>query len=231
MIKKTIIWVSLGLTLGSYAQEKSSANERPKEIEQLLEAVGGQEAWAEAKGFHMLEIAHFGSLKHPLIREYWVDFEKPRIKESTQGILRRQVQALNVDSGWTDREDQELKTWSTSTVGQWNSFWPGIPTRIFHLIAKKDPGLTYNVYEDRIDFFVEGNFAVWIATDVNGNPLAYGRSKNHLETHFLGEILPYGPVNLWKDASEPGGQWKVVMVDYELLSDMSEVSYDLSPKE
>ncbi len=77
--------------------------------------------------------------------------------------------------------------------------------------------------KDRIDFYVDQKFAVWIATDPSGAPVAYGRNDNHKETHFLGEMLPYGPVTLWKEAIEPGGQWRVVMVSYELLKKMPDV--------
>ncbi len=203
-----------------------SQEQEPKVITNLLNSVGGKEVWSRARGFRMLEIAHYANLKHPLIREYWVDFKQPRIKELTRSIERRQVQALNINKGWTNKYDGKIAVWDAKRLSGWQSFWPGIPTRIFHLIASKDPSLTYQVHEDKIDFYIDGNFAVWIATDESGNPVAYGRSMNHKETHFLGEMLNYNSVRLWKEAFEPGGQWNVEMVDYQLLDDLSFISFE-----
>ncbi|RKN79282.1 hypothetical protein D7Z94_13220 [Ulvibacterium marinum] len=197
---------------------------RPERIEKLMKAVGNEDSWRTAKGFHMLEIANFSGLKLPLVRNFWIDFENPRIKIVTESAERIQKRALNIDSGWT-HENGETKEWEVDIVNGYRSFWPGIPTRIFHLIASEDPILTYELAEDRINFFIEGKFVVWIATDAQGNPVAYGRSNNHAETHFLGEMINYGEVRLWKEAFETGGQWSVVMVNYRLLEDLSEISY------
>ena len=199
---------------------------RPDAINKLMKAVGNEQVWKNAKGFHMLEIAHYASLELPLIREFWIDFQHPRIKIITRSAVQRNERVFNTHMGWTIKGDT-LSIWEENKVQGYASFWPGIPSRIFHLIAKNDPSLTYSIEEDRINFYINGEFAVWIATDNEGNPVAYGRSNNHAETHFLGQMLDYGPVRLWKEAHEPGGQWKVVMVDYQLLDDLSPISYDL----
>ncbi|WP_222983070.1 hypothetical protein [Flagellimonas meishanensis] len=191
-----------------------------EDIENLLNAVGGTKFWKDAKGFHMLEIAHYANLKLPLVREFWVDFQNPRILQKTYGNGANSTQALNIDNGWTITKGQ-LEVWDDEKVNNWKSFWPGIPTRIFHLLAIKDPHLSYLVKEDRIDFFIDNAFVVWISCDLNGNPVAYGRSNNHAETHFLGKIIKYGNLNLWDSAYEPGGQWWVQMIDYVLLNDFT----------
>lgn len=203
--------------------QKTKSNPMEEEtIAKMIDAVGGIEVWSKAKGFRMLEIAWYGNLDHPLVREFWVDFEQPRIRMETKSIERRQAVALNISSGWTKAENQKTTQWDADRVNGWKSFWPGIPTRVFSLIAQNHPSLTYELFPDRIDFFVDGTFAVWISVSKDGVPLAYGRNKEHTETHFLGEVMPYGPVKLWKEATEPGGQWKVEMVDYELLTTLPE---------
>ncbi len=211
-------------------QEITDTVLRKQKIDSLLKAVGGEEVWAKAKGFRMLEIAHYSKLKHPMVREFYVDFEKPRIKMQTKSIEKRELVALNLNTGWTKNEKEEIVKWKENQVNGWKSFWPGIPTRIFSMLAKKHHSVSYKVYPDRIDFYIDNIFAVWVATAKNGIPVAYGREKEHVETHFLGEVMAYGPVNLWRDAYEPGGQWQFTMVDYELLTDLSHVSFE-PPKE
>lgn len=224
-IQLLAIMTVLGTSGPAQSQEITDPDARSQKIEALLHAVGGQEVWANAAGFHMLEIAHIASIDLPLVREFWVDFETPRIKMVSRGQDRDQVSTLNDMMGWSRNKDS-IYTWEDNQVKGWRSFWPGIPTRVFHLIASNDPSLSYKVFPDRIDFFVNDQFAVWIATSPDGLPVAYGREQAHTETHFLGEIRPYGPVKLWDTAHEPGGQWSVLMVDYELLDDLSGLSYE-----
>ncbi len=222
MKSKVLFWCLLCLLAPVKAEVISATQPKPEVISNMLQAVGGLEVWQSAAGFRMLEIAHYANLKLPLVREFWVDFKQPRIRQETRGVKQAQTNVLNLSSGWTNNAGQ-IKDWESSQVNGWRSFWPGIPTRIFHLLASNDKSLTYEIKKDRTDFYVDGVFAVWIATDADGTPVAYGRNDNHKDTHFLGEVMPYGSVKLWNEAIEPGGQWRVVMVDYELLSQMPQV--------
>ncbi|MEX0312663.1 MAG: hypothetical protein AB3N18_00685 [Allomuricauda sp.] len=224
--KLQIILAFVLCSFSAKGQEITNADVRKQKIDSLLKFLGGEDIWAKAKGFRMLEIATYSGLEHPMVREFWVDFEQPRIKMITKSIERRETVALNNKNGWTKDQEGKVTPWNQNRVNGWQSFWPGIPTRIFSRLAKKDASVSFKVYEDRIDFYVNDKFAVWIATSQNGSPVAYGRSKEHTETHFLGEIVPYGQVNLWKDAYEPGGHWRFTMVDYELLSDMDQISFE-----
>jgi len=204
-------------------------------IAALLEQVGGAEVWASARGFHMVEIMRSSSIEVPTVREYWVDFESPRIIEKATTHRIDQLQALNVNEGWTLRqrvgEEPILTTWDEDTVAGWNGFWPGIPTRVFHLLASEDPSVEARMNGDhRIDIFVDGQFAVWIGIDADAKPIAYGREESHVETHFLGAYFDYGPVRLWSTAYEQGDQWSVTMVDYKLIEGDMPVSYQ-SPED
>ncbi|MEM9647638.1 MAG: hypothetical protein AAF969_04095 [Bacteroidota bacterium] len=226
---KKILILLLSTVVYWQGNSQEADTQRPKRIDKLMQMVGDENAWRTAKGFHMLEIANVSRYKLPLVREFWIDFEQPRIKMTSKSAELHEIRALNVDHGWT-MGNEEVTPWEERTVNGFRSFWPGIPTRIFHLIATNDPSLSYEIKEDRIIFYIDREFVVWIATDPEGNPVAYGRSNNHAETHFLGEMLTYGPVRLWKEAVEPGGQWGVLMVDYQLLSTLSNVSYS-QPKD
>ena len=124
--------------------------------------------------------------------------------------------------------DGVLNTWTRETVQAWSGFWPGIPTRVFHLLASNDSSVEARLRPgNRLDIFVNGAFAVWIATNEQGVPVAYGRDEAHPLTHFLGRMQPYGPVRLWSAAYEPGDWWHVVMVDYELFA--GELPYSFDP--
>lgn len=228
-MKKTFILFTIILSVTLYradSQEIVDSKIRDQKVEMLLNAVGGKEVWAAAGGFHMVEVAHYASLKHPLVREFWIDFNQPRIKIQSKSIERRQTTTLNVNSGWT-MSDSEISVWDSARVAGWRSFWPGIPTRIFNLLARQHPSLSFKAFQNRFDFFIDGNFAVWISVNDQGIPVAYGRSVNKLnDAHFLGEMLEYGSVRLWRTAYEPGDQWNVEMVDYELLEDLSNIDYD-----
>lgn len=220
MNRLILVGFTLFLSVGLCAQK------RPEAVNKLMDALGGQDAWKDASGFYMLEIAHFDNLELPIVREFWIDFETPRIKIESRSNEVKTDRALNVDHGWTVDQDSIIQ-WNEQTVNGFRSFWLGIPARIFHLIASDDPSLSYKIHADRIEFHVDGSFAVWVACDPEGNPVAYGRSDNHAETHFLGRILDYGSVRLWSEAFEPGGLWRVEMVDFKLLSseDLLQVSY------
>ena len=194
------------------------------EINKMLNAVGGREAWANATGFTMSEILYSDERELPVMRHYWVDFKSPRIMEKAEGRGLLQTRALNEDTGWTVRNGA-LSSWDEATVTGWKGFWPGIPTRIFHLLAIDDPGVTPVWRDGVIDIFIDGQRVVWIATDDAGTPVAYGRDERHTDTHFLGKPLDYGNVTLWSEAIEPGGDWRVVMIDYELLTDPHTVSF------
>lgn len=192
--------------------------------ERLLSQIGGRDVWARARGFHMVEILRSDAYSLPAIREYWVDFEQPRMREKTLTNGVDQIQALDGRAGWRLR-DGRLEPWTDTVVSRWRSFWPGIPTRIFHLLAARDPRVQLRaVRPDRMDIHVEGRFALWLATSENGTPLAYGREDHHLQTHFLGRMRQYGPVRLWDAAYEPGGAWGVQMIDYRLLDRLPEPS-------
>ena len=195
------------------------------EIEKMLTAVGGRDTWAKARGFTMAEILHSDQFELPVIRHYWVDFTAPRIMETAEGNGLRQTRALNVDRGWT-MSDGEYADWSEGQVNGWRSFWPGIPTRVFHLLAAKDPSVRAEWRDGVIDIYIGGERVVWIATEPNGTPIASGREDRHTETHFLGKPLQYGDVTLWSEAIEPGGDWRVVMVDYQSLGEPHSVSFE-----
>ena len=200
-------------------------NDADAEIEKMLEAIGGRDVWANAAGFTMSEILFTDQRELPVMRHYWVDFETPRIMEKAEGRGLRQTRALNVNAGWTMRNG-ELSDWDEATVAGWASFWPGIPTRVFHLLASNDPDVEAVWRDGVLDIFINGARVVWIATDEAGTPVAYGREDRHTDTHFLGKALDYGAVKLWSEAIEPGGDWRVVMVDYELLSAPHTVSFE-----
>ncbi|MEO1250834.1 MAG: hypothetical protein AAFW81_00630 [Pseudomonadota bacterium] len=195
------------------------------EIQRMLDAVGGRDVWRRAHGFTMTEVLYTDQLETPVVREYWVDFRTPRIMEKAVGNGLRQTRALNREAGWTDRNGA-LEAWSDEEVAGWRSFWPGIPTRVFHLLASEDDSVEARWRDGVLDIYIDGEWAVWIANDEDGTPVAYGRDERHTDTHFLGKALPYGDVTLWSEAIEPGGDWRVVMVDYELLYEPHEVSFD-----
>jgi len=195
------------------------------EIEKMLEAIGGRDIWANATGFAMSEILYTDQRELPVMRHYWIDFKSPRIMEKSEGRGMRQTRALNGDSGWTNRNG-DSSIWDEATVAGWASFWPGIPTRVFHLLATNDPAVKPVWRDGVIDIFIDGARVVWIATDEAGTPVAYGREDRHTDTHFLGKPLKYGAVTLWSEAIEPGGDWRVVMVDYQLLSAPHTVSFE-----
>ncbi len=217
-----IFIVALLLLAGPF--HMASAQTVEEEIDRMLTAVGGREVWAAATGFTMSEILHADGLELPVYREYWVDFESPRIMERSTGRGFRKVQALNGDSGWTLRNG-EMREWSAAQIAGWQSFWPGIPTRVFHLLASDDPSVEPRLRDGVIDIFINGERVVWIGTDVEGTPVVYGREDRHTDSHFLGRPLPYGDVTLWSEATEPGGDWRVVMIDYELLTEPHSVSF------
>ena len=197
------------------------------QVERLLEQVGGRDVWAEATGFHMVEVLEDANLPLPAIREYWVDFERPRIMERTITSTLNQLQALNELEGWIVR-DAETSTWSAEEVAGWRGFWPGIPTRVFHLLASDDPSVEVDLRDgNRLDIRVDGRFAVWIGLSDDGTPVAYGREESHTSTHFLGRMEEYGGVRLWTAAYEPGDMWKVTMVDYDLFDKVLPVSFGL----
>ena len=144
----------------------------------------------------------------------------------------RQTRALNGDTGWTERNG-ELTIWDRQMTDAWRSFWPGIPTRVFHLLAAGDRSVEASWRDGVIDFHIDGRRVVWIAADEDGVPVAYGRDERHTETHVLGKHEAYGNTVLWTEATEPGGNWRVVMVDYELLTEPHTISFEppLSPEE
>lgn len=225
-------WLSLiavTFLTATSAAAQTDAQQLEEEIEKMLEAVGGRDTWREAKGFTMSEILYTDQRDLPVIREYWVDFETPRIMEMSKANELRQTRALNGNTGWTLRNGERTE-WNTEMVNGWRSFWPGIPTRIFHLLASDDPSVTPVWRDGVMDFYIDDRRVVWIATDEDGVPVAYGRNERHTDTHFLGKPLPYGDVTLWSEAIEPGGDWRVVMVDYVLLQVPHSVSFEPPPQ-
>ncbi len=218
-----VLFVLVAVNANAHAQEGTP--QLKLEIEKMLEAVGGRDVWRDATGFTMSEILYTDQSDLPVIREYWVDFETPRILETARATGLRQTRALNDNTGWTQRDGQ-VSDWDAETINGWRSFWPGIPTRIFHLLASDDPSLTVAWRDGVMDFFIDGRRVVWIATNDAGTPVAYGREDRHSDTHFLGKSLPYGNVNLWSEAIEPGGDWRVVMVDYQLLQAPHTISFE-----
>lgn len=225
-------WLSLitaAFLTASNAVAQNDDQQLEEEIEKMLEAVGGRDIWRQAKGFTMSEILYTDQRALPVIREYWVDFETPRIMETSKADGLRQTRALNQDAGWTLRNG-ETTEWDQETVNGWRSFWPGIPTRIFHLLASDDPGVTPVWRDGVMDFYIDDKRVVWIATDENGVPVAYGRDERHTDTHFLGKPQRYGDVTLWSEAIEPGGDWRVIMVDYVLLQEPHSVSFETPPQ-
>ncbi len=218
-------YVILAIVLFFVPPGPIAANTVEEEVERLLEAVGGRAVWADATGFTMQEILYVEGRELPVYREYWVDFETPRIMERATGRGLRQVQALNGDGGWTLR-DGELSEWSEEQIAGWRAFWPGIPTRVFHLLASDDPSVEARLRDGVIDIYVDGERVVWIGADAQGTPVVYGREERHGDSHFLGRALPYDDVVLWSEAIEPGGDWRVVMIDYELLTEPHSISFD-----
>lgn len=224
MLKKTVMTAFLVLGFGNPIQAQETSVE--EEVEKLLEAVGGRDAWADAHGFIMYEVLYSANQDLPVYRQYWIDFKQPRIQYTSkgQGFFNRYV--LNVDHGWSSM-DGEIEDWEAGMVGGFSHFWRGIPTRVFHMLASNDPSIRAELRDDQvIDIYHNGERVVWIATDPEGKPVAYGREDRHTETHFLGELKTYGDVKLWDTATEPGGLWEVVMIDYELLKAPHTISYE-----
>ncbi|TXN38309.1 hypothetical protein FVB32_08440 [Flagellimonas hymeniacidonis] len=198
-------------------------------VKQLMKAIGDKEVWKNAKGCYMLAIAHQRNLELPMVRSFWIDFEEPRIKIQTRSNQKNSTKVLNRTNGWTI-EKGVSSFWDEKTVNDYHLFWQGIPTRIFHLLSRKERNLSYEMESNKIHFSFKGNSIFWIALDHGGNPSAHGNSNPKSKTYFLGEMTSYRKINLWKEAVEQGGKQRIELIDYQLLNDMSHISYDpLSP--
>ena len=193
----------------------------------LLDQLGGQEQWANAKGAYVFEVHVSKWSRLPYTHEVWVDFESPRVLVRVKNQDLRQLRSLNHDDGWWIQEG-EIKPYESDFQEDEKKRWISSAYRVLHLLAIEHPEISHLLSDDNIlDVSLNGTPILKFELDAEFKPLAYSRFNDDFKSRIVvGEIEGYGDVKLWKQVGAPGADFVSHNLQFKLLRDGPQISFD-----
>ena len=169
-------------------------------VEQMLESIGGREAWANAKSLYTMERAWHPTYGDGIVASYWHDLEKPGEFTRLSVVDREIVYGWNEQGGWISR-DGELRDYKSDELAERRFYWHREIYTLYHQLAEAKRDLTVKSTErngfvviDEADEIIgefrltpEGSLYFWGQTCVK-DPVAYvyGPHKNFGAITFPG---------------------------------------------
>lgn len=163
--------LSLMGTLANGA-DVSAAN---KTAEQMLEAIGGRQAWAELRNTINGSVQNRVSEPTVVYAVITMDFQKPRFRIETTAQDIHVIRVINGDKNWRLRRSGNIEDVPQELVESELRWYGAHLYRTIHRIASRDPAISLSLDDQgRLEVFDGGERILWFKLDAKGGPYAFG---------------------------------------------------------
>jgi hypothetical protein len=179
------------LLLAGTVANGSDVRDANKVTEQMLETLGGREAWAKLKN---------------------IDFQEPRFRIETTARDLHLIRVINGDKSWRLRRSGMIEAVPQELLDSESRWYEAHLYRTIHRIASRDPAISVDLDDqDRLEVFADGERILWLRLDAKGEPYAFGFYSDE-----VGSLS--GPWHFEQDGirhptwvSSPDGTWRAAI--------------------
>jgi hypothetical protein len=165
------VLLSLMATVASGA-DVSAAN---KAAEQMLEAIGGRQAWAELRNTINGSVQNRVSEPTVVYAVITMDFQEPRFRIETTAQDIHVIRVINGDKNWRLRRSGNIEDVPQELVESELRWYGAHLYRTIHRIASRDPAISLGLDDQgRLEVFDGGERILWFKLDAKGEPYAFG---------------------------------------------------------
>ena len=146
MFRFLVLWTLVILSAATYGSGLEGDPKALHRVEMMFDAIGGRDAWANARSLYTMERARHPAYGDGIIASYWRDLEFP-------GEYGRLVHKnLDVRYGWDDEQgwisrDGELRDFSDDEMAEHLDNWGREIYTLYHQPAKGERELTVRAVE------------------------------------------------------------------------------------
>lgn len=206
-----IISTSVLFLLGNVANG-SEGPSADRTAEQMLQVLGGRNAWAELKNTVNSSQQNRVSEPTDVYAVISIDFEKPRFRIETTARDIHLIRVIDGDKSWRLRRSGAIEDVPQDLFNDEQRWYGAHLYRTIHRIAARDPAISLGLDDQgRLEVFAEGERILWFRLDAKSEPYAFGSYDDE-----VGTIL--GPWDFEKDGirhpmwvSSPDGTWRAAV--------------------
>lgn len=200
------------LVLAQPAQADDEQAAAEAMAEQMLQALGGREAWAALRntinGSRQNRIGE-PTVVHAVIT---MDFEQPRFRIETTAQDLHLIRVINGDDSWRLRRNGAVEEVPPDLLDEDEQWYAAHLYRTIHRLAARDPELSVRINEkQRLEIHAGAARLMWFALDARGEPYAFGTREDD-----VGSLT--GPWDFVKDGihhprwvSSADGTWRAAV--------------------
>ena len=143
--------------------------------DQMLQAIGGREAWAALR--NTVNGSQQNRVGEPTVvfAVITMDFEQPRFRIETTAADLRLVRVINGDESWRLRRSGAIEDVPADLFDRDQRWYAAHLYRTIHRVAARDPAILLKVSEDqRLEVHSDRGRLLWFELDAKGEPYAFG---------------------------------------------------------
>jgi hypothetical protein len=187
------------------------------DLERLLAAVGGREAWAAA--VNTRNDSQQNRVADPVeVRAViHIDFVQPRVRIETTGPDLHLIRAIDGDTHWRKTREGAIEPLPEQTLADDRRWYAAHVYRTLHRLAKRDPALSVRHGQDgRLEVVENGARLAWFKLDARGEPYAFGAHDNDAGTLSGPWIHRVQGIRHPAWVSSPDGTWRAMLKDLQV---------------
>lgn len=200
------------LLLAGTVANGSDVRDANKLTEQMLETLGGREAWAKLKNTVNGSVQNRVNEPTVVYAVITIDFQEPRFRIETTARDLHLIRVINGGKSWRLRRSGMIEAVPQELLDSESRWYEAHLYRTIHRIASRDPAISVDLDDqDRLEVFADGERILWLRLDAKGEPYAFGFYSDE-----VGSLS--GPWHFEQDGirhptwvSSPDGTWRAAI--------------------
>lgn len=180
--------------------------------EQMLEALGGRQAWAELRNTINGSVQNRVSEPTVVYAVITMDFQKPRFRIETTAQDIHVIRVIDGNNSWRLRRTGNIEDVPQELFESELRWYGAHLYRTIHRIASRDPAISLGLdNQRRLEVFDGSERILWFRLDAKGEPYAFGSYDDE-----VGSLS--GPWDFQKDGirhpvwtSNSDGTWRAAI--------------------
>lgn len=201
--------VVIALALMASVNAQEDATSADARLEQLLEAMGGRNAWAKLTGIRVHATHYDTAVPAPFENVIVNDFTRPAFRIDARGPNYVRVRAITGNAGWTS-DGRTFAALDVTRLHEELRWWESNVYRTLQRLAQRDATLHVEwMPPDRLAVVrADGTRVNWFRLGPHGEPIAFGTWDAEVGTVF--GPLANGPAGIRypKWGASADGRWR-----------------------
>ncbi len=201
-------------------------------VHRMLDTLGGQDTWANARTIHVELLGYYAPESDPWMESYWIDLEVPRGRYEIQSGESERVIAWTMAGGWESR-DGVVEPQSEERHDLEHDYWVRELTVIFRRLAAGAPASrlaldsadgprTITVIDART-----GEALADLTLNAAAQPIRWSATiLDELHERVLGPLQEYDGLRIPEWGATPSGIWRYRHLAVSLSPEPPPVSFD-----